>query len=369
MVRTRLVLLSMCLAFALTACSLPRSAALQSDILNEQEVEDGQPRNFAVHMVDRVFLADLEDWPSVSPQRRWLAHRHGSNAGLIAPGDLLRVQIWDSSENSILTSEQQKVVDIAGVKVSQRGTVFLPYVGQVQVAGMSEEAARTRIQRETEKAAPLAQVILMVEEGVKRAADLVGGVASPGSYEIPDPHFSVLNLISLGGGVSETLRNPQVSLIRRGERFSTSLQTIYENPSADTIVHGGDKVIIEQDERYFRALGATGGDALHYFPSEEVTALDALAIIGGLEAARADPRGILVLREYPPGKIRPGGPQHQRTVFVIDLTSADGTFSAGKFPIAPYDTVLVTESPVTNVRTVFGLIGTAFGLVSRAENL
>ncbi|THH38040.1 polysaccharide export protein [Aliishimia ponticola] len=362
------ILWSVTLVLGLAACSLPRGAALQSEILSDRKAEAESAAEFAVHKVDKAFLDRLESWPSTGPHRRWLAHSHSRATDLIAPGDTVNVQIWDSSENSILTSEGERVADIRGVKVSPQGMVFLPYIGRIRIAGMTEEAARNRIQRETEKAAPLAQVILTVETGVKRSADLVGGVSAPGSYDIPDSHFTLLNLISAGGGVSESLRNPQVSLIRRGTRYTTSLDTVYQKPDADVVIAGGDKVIIEQDDRYFRALGATGGDALHYFPSENLTALDALALIGGLEASRADPKGILIFREYDADKVGGSGPEQARTVFVIDLTSADGTFSAGKFDIAPKDTVLVTESPVTNARTIFGLIGSAFGLVSTVNN-
>ena len=358
------------LCVGLAACTLPRGAALQSEILDVSDqgsAEEGT-QNFAVHMVDQAFLGQLQSWPKTGPTRGWLSHSHNGASARIAPGDTINVQIWDSSENSLLTGVGENAVRMEGIKVTPQGTIFLPYVGRVSVAGLTEEAARNRIQTIAERTIPLAQVILMVDRGVKRSADLVGGVGSPGNYPIPDTHFSLLNLISLGGGVSEGLRNPQVTLIRQGKRFTTSLETIYENPEADTIMRGGDKVIVQKDDRYFRALGATTGDALHYFETERVTALDALAMIGGLEAARADPKGILVLREYSAAQVASGGPEHPRTVFVIDLTTADGTFSAGQFEILPLDTVLVTESPVNNVRTIFRLIGSVFGIATSVNN-
>lgn len=364
------MLLGLTLVLALGACSLPREAALQSEILNASDqgsAEDGT-QNFAVHMVDQAFLPQVANWPHPGPARRWLSHKHGSNAGRIAAGDLVSVQIWDSSENSLVTAVGQNAVTMENIKVSPQGSIFLPYVGRVTIAGQTEESARNRIQTALERTVPLGQVILSVERGTKRAADLVGGVSKPGNYPIPDPHFTVLNLISLGGGVPEALRNPQVTLVRAGKTFTTSLERLYDQPKSDAIVQGGDKVIVQKDDRYFRALGATSGDALHYFETEHLTALDALAMIGGLEASRADPKGILVFREYAARHVKPGGPEHARTIFVIDLTSADGTFSAGKFRIAPQDTVLVTESPVNNARTIFGLIGSAFGLASTVNN-
>ena len=61
------------------------------------------------------------------------------------------------------------------------------------------------------------------------------------------------------------------------------------------------------------------------------------------------------------------GPERERMVFAIDLTTADGLFSAGGFGIQHRDLVLVTESPVTTTQTVFGLIGAALGLGERAR--
>lgn len=56
-------------------------------------------------------------------------------------------------------------------------------------------------------------------------------------------------------------------------------------------------------------------------------------------------------------------------VFAFDLTSADGLFAARKFEIEPGDTVLATESPVNNARTILGLVGTTFGLTRQASTL
>jgi len=51
-----------------------------------------------------------------------------------------------------------------------------------------------------------------------------------------------------------------------------------------------------------------------------------------------------------------------RVVFTLDLTSADGLFSAGIFHIMPGDLVYATESPVNAASTVLGLLGTVLGV-------
>ena len=86
-----------------------------------------------------------------------------------------------------------------------------------------------------------------------------------------------------------------------------------------------------------------------------------------MDERRADPKGILILRTYPQSAVRADtrGPSHPRTIFTIDLTSADGLFSAREFSLQDTDLIYVTESPLTRTETVLGLIGSTLGVVTR----
>jgi polysaccharide export outer membrane protein len=92
-----------------------------------------------------------------------------------------------------------------------------------------------------------------------------------------------------------------------------------------------------------------------------------MALIGGISEARADPKGVLILREYATAAIGENGPTNTRVVFTLDLTASDGLFSARNFHIQSGDLVLATESPLANTQNVLGIIGSALGL-SRAVN-
>jgi polysaccharide export outer membrane protein len=144
---------------------------------------------------------------------------------------------------------------------------------------------------------------------------------------------------------------------------------LFAEPQRDVTLRGGDKVIVEPDSRSFLSLGAAGEQNVIPFPRDDVSALDAVSLIGGISASRADPGGVLILREYPTRMVRTDGrgPDRARVVFTIDLTSADGLFSARRFALLPDDVVLATESPVTSVRTVFGLLGQVLGLANRVS--
>jgi polysaccharide export outer membrane protein len=301
----------------------------------------------------------------------WINASGGPRTQIIAPGDELQVTIWDSNENSLISSEGQRVVPIESLIVQPDGTIFLPYVGDTRVSGMTVQVARQFLQDEIDAVVPSARIQLRLVSGRTNSVDLVGGVAAPGNYPLPDRNYTVLNLIAEGGGVSQALLNPQVRLMRGGRLYGTSVDRLFETPSLDTLLRGGDQVIIEEEERYFLSLGAAGSQSQHFFPRDHVTALDAISIIGGVESNRGDPGGILILREYPTSAVRLGmaGPDQERVVFSLDLTNADGLFSARNFMINPGDLVLVTESPVTAAQTIFGLIGSAFGLARQTASL
>lgn len=359
----RLVLAIAATTFAV-GCTLPRGAAVQSEILNNS---DSDQAGFAVYPVTRSLLPTVHQWPLVGEQHlSWVSASSGSNSQIISSGDELTIAIWDSSENSLLASTGERQVTLADIPVSPGGSVFVPYVGDVRVSGLSPDRARARVQEALLPIAPTAQVQLTMTQGRGNSVDLVGGVSAPGSYPMPDRNYTVLSLIAAGGGVSSGLSNPQIRLKRGTRLYGTSIDRLYKEPQLDTLLTGGDQIIVEEDERYFLSVGAAGSEALHSFTKDIVTAMDAVSIIGGVNDSRANPQGILILREYPSSALSAGvrGPRNQRVVFTLDLTSADGLFSARNMRIAPGDLVYVTESPVVATRTVFSLIGSVFGLAN-----
>jgi len=366
--RLLLAFSSLILMVFLSSCTLPRGAPIQSEIIHKSRTATP---DLAIYPVTKGFLPTVAQWPTTGTisAGRWISHRHSGSGTTIASGDSLDLVLWDNEDNSLLTSPEQKVTEIKNIRVSPDGTIFVPYIEKIKVSGLSQEQARIKVQTELESIVPSAQVQLTVTAGTNRSISLIGGVASPGTYPIMDAHFTVLNLISAGGGVSTSLRNPHVRLIRAGRTYSTSLKGIFKSPARDTILRGGDKVIVESDERYFRSLGAAAKEQLVYFEEDKISALDAIALIGGISDTRANPKGILVLREYPSKTVRTDGtgPENERVVFTIDLTTSDGLFSAGKFTINSEDTVLVTESALNSVNTIFGLIGRVFGLANQVD--
>lgn len=164
------------------------------------------------------------------------------------------------------------------------------------------------------------------------------------------------------------IKSVQVWLMRGYDIFGISLARLYADPELYTTLIGGDRVIVEENVCYFLSLGTTGSEALHNFSKDRFTAFDALAIVGGVLNARADPQGVLILREYAMSPVRSdlsSGPPQTRVIFSIDLTTADGLFSAAKIDVQPGDLVYATEHPVNAAQTILSIFGSVMGLVTR----
>ena len=353
-------------ASLVAACDLPRGAPMRREVLRGATDPDA---DFAVYFVTREFLPQVALWPAVNPlpDHGWIGSGPGSPTRVIAPGDTVSVAVWDAEDNSLLTTPGQRVVGLDGLRVAPDGSIFLPYVGDVRIAGLSEQRAREAIEGQMTAIIPSAQVQLALEEGRANSAEVVSGVSRPGRYPLEGGDRTVLSLIAEAGGVRNDYDNPLVRLHRGGRIYLTSVERLFEDPRLDTTLRGGDRIVVIEDPRTFLALGAAGREQVVTFTEDRLGALEAVALIGGLADSSADLKGVLVLREYPPAALGAGvrGPLMQRVVFVLDLTSAEGLFATREFQIMPGDTLLATESAVTTTEAVVSLINSSVGTANR----
>ena len=352
----------------LGACTLPQDVAEVNQVLKGSDAPEA---TFAVQLVTRATLPLLGTWPNShpTPNLGWITHANTARDPLIEAGDKIDLTIWDNDETSLLSLPSQKVIQLPGLLVSTKGTVFLPYADEVYIAKMTPDQARQAIQDKLLSIIPSAQVQLAFTSGRNNSVELVSGVPNPGRYPLIDRDTTLTSLLALGGGIPAGVPNPQINLSRDGKLYRISSNTLLSHPNLDTTLRGGDKIFVQPDTRYFLSLGAAGKEALINFPRDHITALDAMSLVGGVNQATANPKGILILRDYPQSAVRSDGkgPARDRMIFALDLTNADGLFSAGEFAIQDRDLVLVTQSPLINARTIFGLITSALGLTRTAN--
>ncbi|WP_270725398.1 polysaccharide biosynthesis/export family protein [Shimia sp. Alg240-R146] len=345
----------------LGGCSLPRGGPIKSEITGSSAPDD-----IAIEQVTRASVREIQKWPAAGwhGHYHWFARQPGPGNRIIRPGDLITLTIWDNQDNSLLLGPEQRSAPLRPEEVTLEGSVFVPYVDNIQVNGLTPQEARRVIQDRLTPIAPSAQVQIEVKSGRRNSADLVSGVRAPGSYPLMDRNVSLLSLIAQAGGVDESVDNPLIRLVRGGQSYEIPVDSLYKDPAKNVIVRGGDQVIVDEEERFFLAVGSTQKEEQVFFHKEHISAMEALAILGGLVDTRANPQGILILREYPESALRTdrSGPQMRHMVFVFDITNADGIYGAKNFQIQPSDIVIASESAVKPAQAVIALAGSLFAI-------
>lgn len=350
------------LVIVLSACTPPQDVANIDHVLAGAQ-EAGA--TFGVQIVTQNTLALVQAWPDSHPGQTagWINHETTKADSAIKPGDRLSLAVWDNDESSLLGQPGQKVIQLQNLRVSGTGTIFVPYVGEVLVAGLTTAAARSFLQDKLKGIMTSAQVELNATAGLQNSVDVISGVSKPGPFPLVDAGATITTALAQAGGISGNVLNPQVRLQRDGKMYKISAEKLLSQPAFDTTLRGGDKIFVQADPRYFLSLGAAGREAVIDFPRDTVTTLEAMSLIGGVNQDLANPKAILVLRVYPPAAVSStsqNGPPKAQMVFAFDLTTADGLFSAGAFPIQDRDLVLVTQSPLVNTSNVVRLVTSMF---------
>ena len=343
------------------SCGLPNVGPNKRQIYAGSVQKEGDA--FVVSVNDRVTRAT-----AVVPALGFSdAFKNAAQLGsdTIRPGDVLGITVYENVDDPLLGVEGSPATALSEVQVDGSGFIFIPYAGRIRAAGNTPDAIRRIITTKLGEQTPDPQVEVRRAAGDGATVSLVGGVGAQGVYASERPTRTLGAMLARAGGVTISPDIAQVTVIRGSHRGKIWFQDLYDNPELDIALRAGDRILIEEDTRSFTALGATGGQAQVPFESQNLSALEAIAQVGGLNPSTADPTGVFILRNEAPeitaqvlGRNDLQGAQ--RLVYVLELTQPNGMFMARDFVIRDGDTLYVTEAPFTQwTKVISAITGTA----------
>ena len=350
-------------------CGLPRSGPNKSEIL--AGADSGSEDALIIEVDDTVTRATSQD-PALSFTEGFL------NAGLtgsdtVRAGDTLSLQIWENVDDGLLSNQGQSITALDEIQVDGAGFIFVPYAGRIKAAGNTPEGIRRLITDKLSAQTPDPQVVVRRLAGDGATVSLIGGVGGQGVYPIERPTRTLTAMLAQAGGVTIPPEIAQVTVIRGSQSGRIWLEDLYENPALDIALRGGDRILVEEDRRTFTALGATGGQSRVPFATQTISAVEALATVGGLNPGLADPTGVFVLREEEEHIVEAlTGEDHigkKRVAYVLNLTDPNGIFIAKDFQIRDEDTVYVTEAPYSQFVKVLSAIVAPLNSVNTIDQL
>lgn len=328
------------------SCGLPQVGPNKRQIFSGSVQRQGDA--FVVEVNDRVTRATAVTEALGFSDSFKSAAVLGSDT--IRPGDVLGLTVWENVDDGLLAGEAANSTVLEEVQVDGAGFIFVPYAGRIRAAGNTPEAIRRIITEKLQDQTPDPQVQVRRLAGDGATVSLTGAVGAQGVYAIERPTRTLATMMARAGGVTIEPAIARVTVQRGSQSGQIWFEDLFDNPDLDIALRAGDKILVEADTRAFTALGATGGQARVPFESQTLSALEAIAQVGGLRSQTADPTGIFVFRnEAAPvansvlGRNDLAGAQ--RMIYVMNLTKPNGMFTARDFVIRDGDTIYVTEAP------------------------
>lgn len=213
----------------------------------------------------------------------------------IGPKDLLEIKVYEVPELNV----QQRVSDA--------GTVSLPIIGEVPVAGYTQGQLVNELKRQLEASyVERATVTVSLLELRSRPITVLGAVSRPGDLGFSG-QWTLLEAIAASGGLAES-HGGAINVLRRADngladQVSVSAQDLMvrADPKVNIPLYAGDLVTVERAvpaSIYLLGEVASPG-ALEFRSSEGISFLAAIARAGGL-TDRASPR-VRIKRKTPGG--------------------------------------------------------------------
>lgn len=235
---------------------------------------------------------------------------------VVGPGDQVRVQLFGNVNN------------IYELEVSRDGTLNIPELGPVNVAGLRYSALRAEIESRVQQMLIGTQVSVTMGQLRTIRIFVLGDVNQPGSYVVSSL-ATVSSALYASGGISEVGTLRDIQLKRRGEviaRLDLYDLLLHGNTSDDVRLQQGDAIFVPPIGTTIGVGGAVKRPAI-YEVHGDVSLQQALELAGGL-ASEAWPEGSTLERI---------GNDRARNVLSVNLSSEAGL----SMPVRNGDTLMV----------------------------
>ena len=249
--------------------------------------------------------------------------------------------------------------------VDSSGQITVPYVAEpITVVGHTATEVEKMILGDLKDKASNSTVIVTIEE--RRGSDLVtitGDVRNPTRIPVPMSGLRIIDAVTAAGGSTGRDYETKVIILGAANIREYNYSDVVALPSENVPLQVGDIVMVKTKPWSFMSLGATG-QSLHPFPSQELSAEEALASVSALNDDKANPEAVFIYRfESPqmlkalgagPGPVTPDGVP---VIYQLNLRKPDGFFMARQFAMRDKDIIFVGNAGSIGIIKAFSVVG------------
>lgn len=354
-------------AALLPGCAaIPSSGPTGGQILSQLDLGIG---TFPIRLVEVNTVADL-------PQSARLATVFADDytpprpTELVGPGDVLNIAIYEtgialfggSSSGSTAAQGASRGFDPSSraerfppIRVSDAGTINIPFVGELGVAGRTTNEIEGMLRRSLRRMSQNPQVLVSIAEGLTNSIIIGGDVRQPGRLVLPTNRESLSDVIALAGGNSGEIKDILVRLQRAETYGEFRLSDILSNPEQDIRVLPADRILLVRAPRSFSVLGAAGRNDQIAFPGPGLSLIEAVALSGGTNPNAGDPRAIFVFRNAsgPDGTEAP-------VVYHFNMIQASSYLLAQRFVMTDKDVLYIGNAEANQPTKLVQIVSQLF---------
>jgi polysaccharide export outer membrane protein len=335
------------------------------------DIDDSVARRLYAEVRRSAFSVDFPD--------------NGKRDYTVGPGDALEVSVWEAPPAALFGTTAldpragattSRVTTFPDQLISERGTINVPFAGEVPVAGKTPQKIQAVIAERLNGKANQPQVLVRVTHNATSNVTIVGEVGQSTRMPLTAKGERLLDAIAAAGGVRQPVSKITVQLTRGSQVQSMSLESIIEDPRQNVRLEPGDVVTALYQPLSFTVLGATGKNEEINFEAQGISLAQALARAGGVQDVSADASGVFIFRFEDPKTLSPGegvGPTTPDgkvpVVYRANLKNPATFLVAQNFPMHNKDVIYVANAPSAELQKFLNILTSSIYSVSSLVTL
>ncbi|MFD1952425.1 polysaccharide biosynthesis/export family protein [Sphingomonas arantia] len=360
---------SIAMASVLAGCAtLPSSGPTERQIRRGAEASSGLIKFAIVPLdaatVDRLRREETTRRTSVATLSQ-LAQE--ARTDTIGPGDVLTISIYEVGValfGGAVTRVAGEGFDPSArsetfptMVVDREGTIRLPYIGRLGVAGLTPFEVQRLIEQGLKGKSQSPQALVSIKTNIANTVYVSGDVRRPGRLELSLGRERLLDAIAASGGSVGTSEDTLIRFSRNGRIVEQRLGFIRSGTPDDLFLIPGDRVELIRRPRTFDVFGATAKVSQVNFETGEVSLAEALARVGGPNDVQADPAAVFLFRyDGIPDAPDAGPPQ----VYQLNMLKPESYFVAQRFAMRDRDVIYIANAAANQPAKLVNIINQLF---------
>jgi polysaccharide export outer membrane protein len=305
---------------------------------------------------------------------------------VVGIGDVLNTTVFEAAPGGLFTpataagARPGNFVDMPPQAVDQKGSIYIPYAGEIPVAGRTIPEIQQAIVGRLRNRAIEPQVVVSFNQQHASVVSVLGDVNTPGALPLNSVGERLLQVIARAGGPKFEAIESYVTLQRDGKRVRVLLSRVVHDPSENVFIRPNDVIFVSRESPTFTALGAIQQNTFANnteiaFDVETLTLSQAIGKAGGLTDQQADPAQVFVYRYEDRRLLAKLGVDTKRfsydqipTIYHLNMRDPSGLLLASGFQMKSKDVLYVANAKVVDYYKLLTLISNTGATVSTTAN-